>query len=110
MVPTQNLLVHQKRYLMFRNQGGGLIKELLSLPTKDYWVKFTYSKNRSPNKLLYFSFPQFDCDPYFPRVNRFYEFCVKNMKQFKFIDYEIIEYDNKVLRYQENIEKEFTIH
>jgi len=32
------------------------------------------------------------------------------MKQFNFIDYEIIEYRNEIPRYQENIDKEFTIH
>ena len=75
-----------------------------------YLVKFTYVTKRKPDAFLYFSFPQFDSEPYFPRINRFYEFCIKNMKKFNFIDYEIIEYHNQIPRYQENIDKEFTIH
>ena len=56
---------------MFRDPEQNLIKELMSLPTKNYWVKFTYSTKRKPDDFLYFSFPQFDSEPYFPRVNRF---------------------------------------
>ena len=87
-----------------------LYKELMSLPTQNYWVTFTYSTKRKPDKHLYFSFAQFDLENYFPRVNRFFDFCIDNMKQFNFIDFEIIEYNNKIPRYQEDIEKEFTIH
>jgi len=95
---------------MFKDPEKLMIKELMSLPTQNYWVKITYSTKIKPDDFLYFSFPQFDSEPYFPRVNRFYEFCIKNMKQFNFIDYEIIEYHNKIPRYIENIDKEFTIH
>jgi len=95
---------------MFRDPEQNLIKELMSLPTQNYWVKFIYSTKREPNDFLYLSFPQYDSEPYFPRVNRFYEFCVKNMKQFNFIDYEINEYPNEIPRYCENLDKEFIIH
>ncbi len=84
-----------------------LFKELMSLPTKNYWVTFIYSTKKKPNEHLYFSFAQFDLENYFPR---FFDFCIDNMKQFNFIDFEIIEYNNKIPRYQEDIEKEFTIH
>ena len=87
-----------------------IIKEMMMLPTENYWVTFTYSNKKQPETHLYFSFPQFDVEPYFPRVNRFFDFCIENMKQFNFIDYEVIEYKNPVLRYQERLEKEFTIH
>ena len=110
IVFMQNLLVHQKRYLMFKDQEQNLIHTLMSLPTQNYWVKFTYSTKKKPDDLLHFSFPQFDSEPYFPRINRFYEFCIKNMKQFNFIDYEIIEYPNEIPRYFENLDKEFIIH
>ena len=93
---------------MFKEQN--LITELMSLPTQNYWVKFTYVNRRKPKEILDFSFAQFDCEPYFPRINRFYEFCNKNMQQFKFVDYEIIEYPNEIKRYCENIDKEFIIH
>ena len=82
----------------------------MSLPTQNYWVKFIYVNKLNPTKKLYLEFPQYDSEPYFPRVNRFYEFCIKNMKQFNFIDYEITEYPNEIPRYCENLDKEFIIH
>ena len=95
---------------MYKDTNLTLIKELMSLPTQNYWVKFTYTKKEKPDEFLYLSFPQFDSEPWFPRVNRFYEFCIKHMPQFNFIDYEIIEYHNKIPRYTENLANEFTIH
>ena len=95
---------------MFKDQEHNLIKELMSLPTQNYWVKFFYVNKLNVNEKLYFEFPQYDSEPYFPRVNRFYEFCIKTMKQFNFIDYEVIEYNNEIPRYQVDLEKEYTIH
>tara|TARA_R110002153_G_scaffold208608_1_gene361182 strand:+ start:248 stop:541 length:294 start_codon:yes stop_codon:yes gene_type:complete len=87
-----------------------LFMELMSLPTQNYWITFTYVTAKDPKTHLYFSFPQFDVEPYFPRVNRFFDFCIDNMRQFSFIDFEIIKYKNQIQRYQVDIEKEFTIH
>jgi len=95
---------------MFKEAHNNLIAELMSLPTRNYWVKFIYVNKLNPQKKLYLEFPQYDSEPYFPRVNRFYEFCMKNMKMFNFIDYEVIEYDNEIPRYQVDLEKEYTIH
>jgi len=95
---------------MFKDTEHSLMKELMSLPTQNYWVKFTYHNRRNLKEVLDFSFPQYDSEPYFPRINRFYEFCSKHMKQFKFVDYEITEYPNEIKRYCENIDKEFIIH
>ena len=95
---------------MFKEAHNNLIAELMSLPTQNYWVKFIYVNKLNPEKKLYLEFPQYDSEPYFPRVNRFYEFCTKNMKMFNFIDYEVIEYNNEIPRYQVDIEKEYTIH
>ena len=87
-----------------------LFKELLSLPTKNYWVTFMYTTKKKQDKYIYFSFPQFDVEPYFPRVNRFFDFCIENMKQLNFVDFEIIEFNKKILKYQENIDKDYIIH
>jgi hypothetical protein len=95
---------------MFKEAHNNLIAELMSLPTRNYWVKFIYVNKLNPQKKLYLEFPQYDSEPYFPRVNRFYEFCMKNMKMFNFIDYEVIEYNNEIPRYQVDLEKEYTIH
>ena len=95
---------------MFKEAHNNLIAELMSLPTQNYWVKFIYVNKLNPEKKLYLEFPQYDSEPYFPRVNRFYEFCTKNMKMFNFIDYEVIEYNNEIPRYQVDLEKEYTIH
>ena len=91
-------------------QKEPLFKELLSLPTKNYWVTFMYTTKKNPDKYIYFSFPQFDVEPYFPRVNRFFDFCIENMKQLNFVDFEIIEFNKKILKYQENIDKDYIIH
>jgi len=95
---------------MFKDPAEMLIEELMRMPTQNYWVTVTYTTKKKPKEYLYFSYPQFDCDPYFPRVNRFYEFCVRKMKDFNFVDYEVKEYRREIHRYQENIDKEFTIH
>ena len=95
---------------MYKDSEHNLMKERMCLPTQNYWVKFTYHNRKNLKKVLEFSFPQFDSEPYFPRINRFYEFCIKTMKQFNFIDYEIVDYPNKIPRYVENIDKEFIIH
>ena len=95
---------------MFRERGHHLISELMSLPTKNYWVKFTYVSKLNPQKKLLLEFPQYDSEPYFPRINRFYEFCIRNMKMFNFLDYEVVQYNNKITRYHVDLEKEYTIH
>ena len=41
---------------MFKDPEQHLIKELMSLPTQNYWVKFTYSTKDKPDDFLYFSF------------------------------------------------------
>ena len=84
-----------------------LIKEMYSMPGQNFIVKIKYSDKK---ELKEFQYIQFDSPPYFPRINRFYEFCISRMPQFKFIDYEAIECLNPPIRYLENIEKEFTIH
>jgi hypothetical protein len=96
---------------MFNRQAHHhLISELMSLPTKNYWVKFTYTSKLNPERKLILEFPQYDSEPYFPRVNRFYEFCINKMKMFNFLDYEVIAYKNEIPRYQVDLEKEYTIH
>lgn len=88
-----------------------ILKSLMSLPTHNYWVKFIYSDRTTPNKKEYFEFAQFDSEPYFPRINRFYEFCMDHMrKKFKFHDYEIINYPKEYTKYSVDPEKEFIIH
>ena len=95
---------------MFKEAHNNLIAELMSLPTQNYWVKFIYVNKLNPTKKLYLEFPQYDSEPYFPRINRFYEFCIRNMKMFNFLDYEVVQYNNKITRYHVDLEKEYTIH
>ena len=78
-----------------------LFKELLSLPTKNYWVTFMYTTKKNPDKYIYFSFPQFDVEPYFPRVNRFED--GTKLQKGEEAQFEIIEFNKKILKYQENI-------
>ena len=95
---------------MFKEAHQYLISELMSLPTKNYWVKFVYTSKLNSQKKLLLEFPQYDSEPYFPRINRFYEFCIRNMKMFNFLDYEVVQYNNKITRYHVDLEKEYTIH
>ena len=39
---------------MFKDPEQNLIKELMSLPTQNYWVKFTYSTKK--NQMIFFIF------------------------------------------------------
>ena len=96
--------------IMYKERGHQLISELMSLPTKNYWVKFTYTSKLNPQRKLILEFPQYDSEPYFPRVNRFYEFCINKMRMFNFLDYEVVESKDEILRYQVDLEKEYTIH
>ena len=93
-----------------KSQEKQLIKEMMDMPTHNYWVKFIYSNKNTPRKKEYFEFAQYDSEPYFPRINRFYEFCIERMKDFKFHDYEIKNYPGDIARYNVDTEKEFTIH
>ena len=52
-----------------------------------------------------------DSEPFFPRINRFYEFCNQRMKdKFIFIDYEVKDCFTPCPRYNTDVEKEFKIH
>ena len=91
-------------------QDFDLIKELYAAPVKDYYVTFKYHNKKTPNEILNLQFKQIDSEPFFPRINRFYEFCNYKMKDFKFVDYEIIDCFSPGPRYQVDIENEFKIH
>jgi len=93
-----------------KSQEKKLVEELMSMPTHNYWVKFIYSNKKTPNKKEYFEFAQYDSEPYFPRINRFYEFCIDTMKQFQFHDYEIKHYPKEITKYNIDTDKEFIIH
>jgi uncharacterized protein Usg len=88
-----------------------IIQELYTAPVKDYFVTFKYHRADNPNEILKLEFLQIDSEPFFPRINRFYEFCNFRMKgKFKFIDYELVDCFNKGPRYNTDIENEFKIH
>ena len=55
-------------------------------------------------------FKQIDSEPFFPRINRFYEFCNNKMNDYKFIDYEVTDCFTPGPRYYTDIENEFNIH
>lgn len=93
-----------------KSQEKRLVEEMMSMPTHNYWVKFIYSNHKTPTKKEYFEFAQYDSEPYFPRINRFYEFCTEKMKQFKFHDYEIKHYPHEIPKYNVDTDKEFIIH
>ena len=94
---------------MFFDKEKELIHELYQHPTNDYYVKFKYHHKQTPDVIQELEFKQFDSEPFFPRINRFYEFCVKTMKDFNFVDYEVVQCFTPGLRYSENIENEFKI-
>ena len=58
-----------------------IIRELYQQPCKDYLVTFYYHKKGKPKEIQKFEFIQHDASPYFPRINRFFEFCLQKMKK-----------------------------
>tara|TARA_R100000322_G_C5364946_1_gene171922 strand:+ start:43 stop:345 length:303 start_codon:yes stop_codon:yes gene_type:complete len=92
-------------------QDFDLIKELYAAPVKDYIVTFKYHSVVDPTKIEKLEFKQIDSEPFFPRINRFYEFCNQKMKnKFVFIDYEVVDCFTPGPRYNTDVEKEFKIH
>jgi len=98
--------------LFDRNENEkDVLRELYAQPCRDYLVTFYYHEKGKPKEIQKLEFRQHDASPYFPRINRFFEFCMQHMKnKFKFIDYDAKICFNKGIRYQENIENEFKIH
>lgn len=86
-----------------------LIKEMYSMPGQNFNVKILY-KEKESKLVKSINYSTFDSPPYFPRINRFYEFCIDRMPMLEFIDYHATETSEKILRHSENIEKEFIIH
>lgn len=86
-----------------------IIEELLALPTEDLFVTFIYKKKGGTIERK-FEFEQFDSPPYYPRINRFYEFCIQTMKEFEFIDYHIKSTSKEIIKYHVDTDKEFIIH
>ncbi len=97
---------------MFRNKPDiEVLEELYAAPVKDYFVTFKYYSVVDPTKIEKLEFKQIDSEPFFPRINRFYEFCNQRMKdKFIFIDYEVVDCFTIGPRYVIDIEKEFRIH
>jgi len=93
-----------------KEQEKSVLEELYAQPTKNYWVRIKYYHNKEPHKFQSFNYAQFDYGPFFPRINRFYEWLIHTMKDFTFYDYEVIEYNGRILKYSENIDTEYTIH
>lgn len=96
-------------FKMFDKESD-VVETLMNTPTRNYWVKFIYYNKKNPTVKLSFEFAQFDSEPFFPRINRFFEFCISHMTDFVFVDYEITEYNNEIIKYSINPRNEFTIH
>jgi len=87
-----------------------LLNDFHSTPTRNYWVEISYYEKKNPKEILKLEFAQFDNDPFFPRSYRMFNFLKAKMKNFEFIDLEIVPYLKEVPKYVENFETEFTIH
>ena len=93
------------------NKDFELLRELYAAPVKDYYVTFKYYSAGDPDNLKKLEFKQMDSEPFFPRINRFYEFCIQKMEnKFIFIDYEIVDCFTQGPRYNIDLENEFKIH
>tara|TARA_Y100001973_G_C5175790_1_gene321821 strand:- start:510 stop:815 length:306 start_codon:yes stop_codon:yes gene_type:complete len=93
-----------------KEQEKNVLEELYAQPTKNYWVTVKYFSNITPTSIQSFHYAQFDYAPFFPRVNRFYEWLIIKMKDHTFVDYEVTEYHGPIFKYSENIDTEYTIH
>ena len=87
-----------------------VVEKLYAQPVKDFFVTFKYHHVKTPEKIEHLEFKQIDSEPFFPRINRFYEFCNQKMKDYKFIDYEVIDCFTPGPRYFTDIDNEFKIH
>ena len=97
--------------LFKEKQEHDIIQELYAAPVKDYFVIFKYHSIEDSSNIQTLEFKQIDSEPFFPRINRFYEFCNKRMKdKFIFIDYEVKDCFTPGPRYNTDIENEFKIH
>ena len=87
-----------------------IIERLYAQPVKDFFVKFKYHHIKTPENIQELQFKQIDSEPFFPRINRFYEFCNYKMNDYKFIDYEVTDCFTPGPRYYTDIKNEFNIH
>ena len=60
------------------NKDFEILRELYAAPVKDYYVTFKYHSAGDPDNIKKLEFKQIDSEPFFPRINRFYEFQVQD--------------------------------
>lgn len=87
-----------------------VLEELMRMKTNNYWVKIIYHHKKKPKEVKSLEFPQYDSEPYFPRINRFYDWLEIKMKDFTFIDYQVIHYPKEINKYLVDLDKEYIIH
>jgi hypothetical protein len=87
-----------------------ILEELMGMKTHNFWVKIIYYHKEKPNDQKVLEFPQHDAEPYFPRINRFYDWLTVKMPDYKFVDYEVVYYPKKINKYNVDIDKEYIIH
>jgi uncharacterized protein Usg len=87
-----------------------VLEELMRMKTNNYWVKIIYHHKKKPKEVKSLEFPQYDSEPYFPRINRFYDWLEIKMKDFTFVDYQVIHYPKEINKYLVDLDKEYIIH
>lgn len=87
-----------------------VLEELMRMKTHNYWVKIIYYPKNNPSDKKALEFAQYDAEPYFPRINRFYDWLEMKMKNFKFVDYQVIHYPKEIHKYNVDLDKEYIIH
>jgi uncharacterized protein Usg len=87
-----------------------VLEELMRMKTHNYWVKIIYHHKKKPTEVKSLEFPQYDAEPYFPRINRFYDWLTVKMPDYKFVDYEVIHYPKEIHKYLVDLDKEYIIH
>ena len=106
-----NFIVREMNLFDKNETEKDVLRELYAQPCRDYIVIFYYHERGKPKEIKTLEFTQHDSSPYFPRINRFFEFCLQKMKhKYKFVDYDAKLTGRESIRYQENIENEFKIH
>jgi len=87
-----------------------VLEELMRMKTHNYWVKIIYHHKKNPTEVKLLEFAQYDSEPYFPRINRFYDWLEMRMKDFTFVDYQAVRYPKEITKYLVDIDKEYIIH
>jgi hypothetical protein len=82
----------------------------MGMKTHNFWVKIIYYHKEKPNDKRILEFPQYDAEPYFPRINRFYDWLTVKCLTINLLITRSFTILKKINKYNVDIDKEYIIH